>query len=116
MVESRRDGWRVTDLVVALVVLSSASPASAAAGGWTPAPAPLLTRWARDVSPERARPEYPRPQMVRREWLNLNGRWDFAIDQKGCWSSTEEVRWQDSICVPYSPETGASGVCFRSVC
>ena len=27
------------------------------------------------------RPEYPRPQFVRKEWLCLNGRWEFAIDQ-----------------------------------
>ncbi|MEN6311567.1 MAG: hypothetical protein ABFD80_08550, partial [Acidobacteriota bacterium] len=26
------------------------------------------------------RPEYPRPEMVRAEWLNLNGQWDFALD------------------------------------
>jgi len=36
---------------------------------------PLLSRWAKDVSPTNAHPEYPRPQMVRREWLNLNGLW-----------------------------------------
>ena len=38
-----------------------------------------MTRWAKDVSPEKAHPEYPRPQMVRDEWQNLNGLWDYAI-------------------------------------
>src|SRR5947209_8340685 len=113
VVESRRDGWRVTDLVVALVVLSSASPASAAAGGWTPAPAPLLTRWARDVSPERARPEYPRPQMVRREWLNLNGLWQFAFDDQDMgrqsgWSAGKALPMR--ILVPFTFEAGLSGI------
>src|SRR6516164_6620618 len=49
---------------------------------WEPAIGPLKTRWAKDVTPENAHPEYPRPQMVRKEWLNLNGLWDFAITPK----------------------------------
>src|SRR5215469_15936574 len=52
------------------------------AAEWHPAQGPLKTRWAADVSPQNAHPEYPRPQMVRSEWLNLNGLWDFAITEK----------------------------------
>lgn len=44
-----------------------------------PANAPLLTRWAKEVSSAKALPEYPRPQMVRDSWQNLNGVWDYAI-------------------------------------
>ncbi len=44
-----------------------------------PTAGPLLTRWAKDVSPEKALPEYPRPQMVRQDWLNLNGPWDITL-------------------------------------
>ncbi|MCX6879596.1 MAG: DUF5110 domain-containing protein [Verrucomicrobia bacterium] len=36
-----------------------------------------MTRWAREITPEKVLPEYPRPQMVRKEWLNLNGLWDY---------------------------------------
>ena len=49
------------------------------AADWKPADGPLTTRWAKDVSPTQAWPEYPRPQMVRPEWVNLNGLWDYAI-------------------------------------
>jgi hypothetical protein len=38
-----------------------------------------LTRWAKDVSPENALPEYPRPMLVRKDWMNLNGLWDYAV-------------------------------------
>ena len=49
---------------------------------WKPADGPLMTRWAKEVSPQNAHPEYPRPQMVREDWLNLNGLWDYAIKPK----------------------------------
>ena len=51
-------------------------------------------------------PEYPRPQMVRGHWLNLNGPWEYAIN------SSRELpgSFDGTITVPYSPETKASGV------
>jgi len=52
---------------------------AARADDWKPAAGPLSTRWTKDVSPQNALPEYPRPQMVRKEWLNLNGLWDITL-------------------------------------
>jgi len=49
------------------------------ASAWSPAGENIRTRWASEVSPENARTEYPRPQMVRPEWKCLNGLWDYAI-------------------------------------
>src|SRR3974390_3449989 len=43
----------------------------------------LITRWAADVTATNAHVEYPRPQMVRREWVDLNGNWDYSIAHKG---------------------------------
>ncbi len=45
---------------------------------WSPGRAALTTRWAEGVSPDNVHPEYPRPQLVRSPWLNLNGLWQFA--------------------------------------
>ena len=39
--------------------------------------APIMTKWAKDVHIEKPHPEYPRPQMTRNEWMNLNGVWEF---------------------------------------
>ena len=50
-----------------------------AADEWKPAAGPLLTRFAQDVHPDKVWTEYPRPQMVRRQWQNLNGLWQFAV-------------------------------------
>jgi len=67
--------------VAVLLVCSTAGSVSAAE--WdNPANAPLLTPWAKAVSPTNALPEYPRPQLVRKEWANLNGLWDYAITPK----------------------------------
>ena len=66
-----------------LVLMSIAfSPISHAAEPWKPADGPLKTQWAKDVSPENALPEYPRPQMVRKDWQNLNGLWQFSTAQE----------------------------------
>lgn len=56
-------------------------------------------------SPTVPLPEYPRPQLVREGWLNLNGEWDYAITAGGA-----PTAYQGRIVVPFSPETTLSGV------
>jgi len=77
---------------------------------WQPARGPLMTRWAKDVSPQNALPEYPRPQMVRQDWLNLNGLWDYAIVDK---AAPQPAAWDGQILVPYPVESALSGVLKR---
>lgn len=80
-----------------------------AADTWKPADGPLTTRWTKDVSPTNALPEYPRPQMVRREWQNLNGLWQFQAAQ-----ADEAPPFgkdlKEQILVPYPVESALSGV------
>ena len=66
---------------------------------WKPATDPLSTRRTKFVSANNTLPEYPRPQMVREEWLNLNGLWDIKfVDGTG------------SILVPFPIESALSGI------
>ena len=65
----------------------------------------LKSRWAQEVSAENALPEYPRPGMVRDSFLNLNGNWEYCINQ-----APTTDRYDGTILVPYSPETLLSGV------
>ena len=58
------------------------------------------------------RDEYPRPQFVRRDWLNLNGQWQFEIDQgdSGIDRGLLEGELSGAITVPFCPESRLSGI------
>ena len=88
-------------------------PAAWDADAWKPAPGPLATRWAKDVSPASVHPEYPRPQMVRPDWQSLNGLWEFEIagpDTPPPFGRT----LPDRILVPFPIESSLSGVGKRA--
>ena len=67
----------------------------------------LRTRWAADVPPQIPLPEYPRPQLVRERWQNLNGPWSYAITDR---EAVRPVRWDGTILVPFPVESELSGV------
>ena len=66
----------------------------------------LLTPWGEALDADHPLLEYPRPQLVRASYLNLNGRWQYAI------TATENApqEFDGTIVVPFSPETLLSGV------
>ncbi len=66
----------------------------------------MLTRWGRELDPERPLPEYPRPQLVREHWCNLNGLWEHAFTA----TPARPAAWDGPIVVPFSPEAPLSGV------
>ena len=74
---------------------------------WKPVPGQLLTKWAKDVDPAAPLPEYPRPQLVRKDWLNLNGLWDYALTDKG---AAAPANYDGKLLVPFPIESALSGV------
>jgi Glycosyl hydrolases family 2, sugar binding domain/Glycosyl hydrolases family 2/Glycosyl hydrolases family 2, TIM barrel domain len=82
-------------------------PAWTEADSWKMKPIALPTRWSALVSPTNALPEYPRPQLVRTPWQNLNGLWDYAISAK---DGQKPRQFQGKILVPYPLESALSGV------
>ncbi|GAB3647055.1 glycoside hydrolase family 2 TIM barrel-domain containing protein [Echinicola sediminis] len=68
-----------------------------------------MTKFAKDVDPDNVLPEYPRPQMVRDEWMNLNGLWQY---QPGTWVNEPypKGKLSDTILVPFAVESALSGV------
>ncbi|GAC1443401.1 MAG: glycoside hydrolase family 2 TIM barrel-domain containing protein [Sediminibacterium sp.] len=75
---------------------------------WQIVPGRIQTPWAEKVDPSHVLPEYPRPQLVRRNWQNLNGLWQYAILPK----EEEGIpkKFDGPILVPYAVESALSGV------
>ena len=74
---------------------------------WHPSEGPLMTRWAKQVSPANVHREYPRPQMVRKDWLNLNGLWEYTIEPR---DQGQPSNFDGQILVPFPIESALSGV------
>ena len=70
----------------------------------------LTTRWAKEAMCNNPLPEYPRPQMVRDNWVNLNGMYEYAVtDENTQWCE----KFDGEIRVPFAIESCLSGVCKR---
>ncbi|MFJ6728526.1 AbfB domain-containing protein [Streptomyces sp. NPDC091281] len=88
--------------------LTVTGTAQAAPQAWTPKPAPMTTPWTDQVpvtSPPL--PEYPRPQLTRADWANLNGIWDFAVTSA---SAGQPATFTEQIRVPFVAESALSGI------
>jgi len=99
---------KITRWLVLAAVLSGLS--GYAADDWHQAGGPLITRWDKDVSPRKVWREYPRPQMARKDWLSLNGLWDYAVTDK---KANDSAVWDGQILVPFPIESALSGVMKR---
>jgi beta-galactosidase/beta-glucuronidase len=93
--------------ILILIASGFALTACCAESQWQPANGPLKTRWAKEVSPDNALPEYPRPQLVRGDWLNLNGLWELAITNRDV---AKPESFPEQILVPFPVESALSGV------
>ena len=74
---------------------------------WHPAGNQLKSRFAEQVNPSAPLPEYPRPIMIRGEWQNLNGLWNYAIANE---DALRPAEFDGQILVPYPLESSLSGV------
>jgi len=76
---------------------------------WAPVKGHIMTPWAKNVTPDNAWPEYPRPKMVREDWANLNGMWQYAKAEAG-----EQPLFSkdlnERILVPFPVESPLSGI------
>ncbi len=104
----------IAPLLVLIFLLMDRIPAEAQ--GWKIADgARLITRWGKSVAPDAVLQEYPRPQMVRSEWMNLNGLWEFSTDpdvpRAGMRETHRAARPSlEQILVPFPVESALSGI------
>ncbi|UZR99489.1 glycoside hydrolase family 2 protein [Chondrinema litorale] len=74
---------------------------------WQPAGDKIKTKWAEEIDVNNVLGEYPRPIMERSDWMNLNGLWDYAIQEKGL---QKPASFDGKILVPFAVESSLSGV------
>lgn len=104
---------RVRNLSVIIAVLglidAVAVGTTTTGEAWKAGTGRMLTKWAKEVSPHKVHPEYPRPQMVRERWQSLNGLWEFA-SRASADATTATVTLEETILVPFPPESALSGI------
>jgi beta-galactosidase/beta-glucuronidase len=93
---------------VLLLSILFAAFAADAQRDWALVKGKIATPWAEKVNPSATLPEYPRPQMVRNTWMNLNGLWQYAISPK--MAETVPTAYAGNILVPFAVESALSGV------
>ncbi len=96
---------RLSALACAALVVCAPAPIHAAQ--WQPAHPKLLTEWGEKIKPDSAWAEYPRPQLERKEWFNLNGLWDYALTPI---NAGQPATFDGQILVPFAVESALSGV------
>ena len=80
---------------------------STVSGEWKVPPDAMMTRWGKQVTPQNAWQEYPRPQFRREQnWKNLNGLWQYGINK----SDRLPQLYDGDILVPFPVESALSGV------
>jgi hypothetical protein len=100
---------RVLGVLVSILITATFLTPTAHAAEWVPKVPPLSTPWTAQVSPTNALPEYPRPQLVRTEWQNLNGVWEFA-GAPNLTSPPIGRPLAEGVLVPYPIESALSGI------
>ncbi len=96
-------------LILLLALLLASQPGATQQNNWSIAGNKIKTPWAEKVNPANPLPEYPRPQMVREGWMNLNGLWDYTLQPKGGQTAIPTAA-DGKILVPFAIESALSGV------
>ena len=101
-----------TAALLAAMMTADAPPPANAVVLWNPQVVPLPTPWTAHVDPDNALPEYPRPQMARARWLNLNGLWNYLGRTRvnPAVQPPLPTAYPEQILVPYPPESALSGI------
>jgi hypothetical protein len=112
---TRRTRMRVIAMAVGVALLGSIAIVNATANAadvWQPKTPPLSTRWTPLVGPNNALPEYPRPQLSRSKWLNLNGLWGYTgrPAKSGAAGQPAASEYREQILVPFPTESALSGI------
>lgn len=92
---------RITFALLSMIMCLSAH-------AWSPKGDKIKTKWATEVTPQNVWQTYPRPQLQRSDWQNLNGLWEYQITDMKVKKSN--IKYGNEILVPFAIESSLSGV------
>lgn len=95
--------WKLIFLFILFAVNHSFSQ-----NNWQPVKGKIMTSWAEQINLNKVHDYYPRPQLKRDNWQNLNGLWQYAITDKN--RSVIPTKFDGQILVPFAVESALSGV------
>lgn len=90
-----------------LTLLLAVAVVATASAEWKIAGDKIRTTWAENLDPNNVLAEYPRPQLERNEWMNLNGLWSYAVTDL---TAAKPTTFDGQILVPFAIESALSGV------
>ena len=95
-------------MAVMALLMSVAAPAQE----WQRLSAKLMTPWGEQIDPDHVWQEYPRPQLVRPTWMNLNGVWEYfrRTNRSSLAYEPTGSRFNQRILVPFGVESALSGI------
>ena len=86
-----------------------------AQSSWKKQTAPVMTPWGEQLTPDNVWQEYPRPSMQRKEWMNLNGVWQYFKRSSIKYDYEKSVSaFSKAILVPFPVESALSGIMDKS--
>ena len=94
--------------VLAIALAIATATASEAQQPWVAAGDKIKTEWAERMDVKNVLAEYPRPQLIRPDWINLNGLWNYSILPAA--NASQPSTFDGSILVPFAVESALSGV------
>lgn len=104
---------RISKLTMAALFMSAVCYAQ----DWQRLSAVLMTPWGEQIDPEHVWEEYPRPQLVRQDWMNLNGVWGYFPRSNSSLMTYEpnKNKFTQAILVPFGVESALSGIMHKDL-
>ncbi|MFC6100859.1 glycoside hydrolase family 2 protein [Olivibacter domesticus] len=97
----------IGEFITSITFMFLLSPVGYAQQQWKMQALQMQSKWSKEVDIEHPHNVYPRPQMIRSDWYNLNGLWDYTITK---FSSPLPTNYSGKVLVPYPIESALSGV------
>ena len=105
----------VCSMIIFAIMMLTITESVCAQGIWQKQTAPVMTPWGEQLTVDNVWPEYPRPSMQRKDWMNLNGIWQYFKRSSIKYDYEKNASsFSKAILVPFPVESALSGIMDKS--